>query len=63
MDGTHDEWNRHWQLRSGQIEPQPQSWAMRAGAHMESLILDWYGEQIGQPITRRPIFGMQGKQE
>ena len=53
MDGTDADWNYHWQLRSGQIEPEPPNWAMRAGAHMESLILDWYEEQIGHPITRR----------
>jgi hypothetical protein len=31
----------------------PPNWAMRAGSHMEELILDYYQERLGLPITRR----------
>ncbi|WP_128941029.1 YqaJ viral recombinase family protein [Bradyrhizobium zhanjiangense] len=53
MQGTEADWNAHYQLRAGLVEPDPPSWAMQAGSHMESLILDWYAGQIGHPITRR----------
>ena len=53
MNGSEADWNQHYLLRSGQIAPEPPNWAMRAGSHMESLILDWYEEKIGHPITRR----------
>lgn len=53
MNGGEAEWNRHYLIRSGQIEPDPPTWAMRAGSHMESLILDWFEEQSAHPITRR----------
>jgi hypothetical protein len=52
MNGSEDEWNQHYLIRSGQIAPEPPNWAMRAGSHMESLILDWLEEQ-SSPITRR----------
>jgi hypothetical protein len=53
MNGSEADWTRHYLLRSGQIEPEPPNWAMRAGSHMEKLILDWYEERLGHPITRR----------
>jgi hypothetical protein len=53
MNGGEEEWIRHYLLRSGQIEPEPPNYAMRAGSHMEPLILDWYQEKLGLPITRR----------
>lgn len=53
MNGGEAEWNQHYLIRSGQAEPDPPNWAMRAGSHMEPLILDWFEEQIGHPISRR----------
>jgi hypothetical protein len=53
MVGSADALNRHYLIRSGQAEPEPPSWAMRAGSHMEPLILDWFEAQTEQPITRR----------
>lgn len=53
MNGSEADWTKHYLQRSGQLEPEPPNWAMRAGSHMESLILDWYQEQLGHPITRR----------
>lgn len=53
MVGSADELNQHYLIRSGQIPPEPPSWAMKAGSHMEPLILDWFEEQSGHPITRR----------
>jgi hypothetical protein len=52
MNGSEAEWNQHYLIRTAQIPSEPQNWAMRAGAHMEQLILDWLEEQ-SSPITRR----------
>jgi hypothetical protein len=53
MRGSEADWIEHYLIRSGQLAPPPPNWAMRAGSHMESLVLDWWQEQIGHPITRR----------
>ncbi|KYK50091.1 hypothetical protein A1D31_22535 [Bradyrhizobium liaoningense] len=53
MNGSEYEWVEHYLLRSGQLQPEPPNWAMRVGSHMEPLILDWYQERLGHPITRR----------
>jgi predicted phage-related endonuclease len=42
-----------WRQKVGLDPPQPETWAMRAGAHMERLILDERELQTGQAITRR----------
>jgi hypothetical protein len=52
MRGGEAEWNKHYRIRAGLDQPDPQNWAMRAGSHMESLILDWLEDQ-SSPITRR----------
>jgi hypothetical protein len=52
MHGGEAEWNKHYRVRAGLDQPDPQNWAMRAGSHMEALILDWLQEQ-SSPITRR----------
>ncbi|TYL87390.1 YqaJ viral recombinase family protein [Bradyrhizobium cytisi] len=53
MNGGEEEWVQHYLVRSGQIAPEPTNWAMQAGSHMEPLILDWYQDKLGLPITRR----------
>lgn len=53
MNGSEADWNQHYLVRSGQVAPEAPNWAMRAGSHMEQLILDWYQDKIGHPITRR----------
>jgi hypothetical protein len=53
MNGDEAAINRHVRARLGLDPPEPPNWAMRAGSHMESLILDWYQEKIGHPIIRR----------
>jgi hypothetical protein len=42
-----------WRVKIGLDPPEPENWAMRAGAHMESLILDWVSQTAHSPITRR----------
>jgi hypothetical protein len=41
-----------WRIKVGLDPPEPETWAMRIGAYVESLILDWLSEQTS-PITRR----------
>jgi hypothetical protein len=53
MGGSEDDWNKHYRVRAGIDPPEPSNWAMRAGSHMEPLVLDWFAEQSKQPITRR----------
>jgi hypothetical protein len=53
MHGGEAEWNQHYRMRAGIDPPLQQNWAMRAGSHMEPLILDWFAEQTQHPITRR----------
>src|ERR1700750_1715252 len=57
------EWNHHFLLRTAQIEPDPPNWAMQAGSHMEPLMLDWFEQKLGHPITRRGevVFHSQGE--
>ena len=42
-----------WLIKTGQEPPPPETYAMRAGAHMEVLILNERELQTGQKITRR----------
>jgi hypothetical protein len=42
-----------WLVKTGQEPPPPETWAMRAGAHMESLILDEREFKTGHKLTRR----------
>jgi len=44
---------RIWRVKVGLDPPEPETWPMRAGAHMERLILDERELQTGHPITRR----------
>ncbi|SIO49626.1 hypothetical protein SAMN05443247_06501 [Bradyrhizobium erythrophlei] len=53
MNGSEADWNKHYRIRAGIDQPDPQNWAMRAGSHMEPLILDWFEAQTANPITRR----------
>jgi hypothetical protein len=41
-----------WAVKIGLDPPDPETWAMRAGSHMEPLILDWL-EEHSAPIARR----------
>ncbi len=52
MQGSEAAWNKHYRIRAGLDQPDTPNWAMRAGSHMERLILDWLEEQ-SSPITRR----------
>lgn len=42
-----------WREKVGLDPPQAETWAMKAGAHMECLILDYVASQNAYPITRR----------
>jgi hypothetical protein len=53
MRGSEADWLKHYRIRTGIDAPEPSNWAMRAGSHMEPLILDWFAEKTGHPITRR----------
>ncbi|WP_338821657.1 hypothetical protein [Bradyrhizobium septentrionale] len=52
MHGGEADWIRHYRIRAALDAPDPPNWAMRAGSHMEALVLDWLQEQ-SSPITRR----------
>jgi predicted phage-related endonuclease len=45
--------NKVWREKVGLDPPQPTTWAMKAGSHMEPLILDELELRIGHAITRR----------
>ena len=45
--------NKAFLVKTGQEPPPPTTWAMKAGSHMESLILDELELRIGHAITRR----------
>src|SRR6516165_5032745 len=47
------ELNKAFLVKTGQEPPPPTTWAMKAGSHMESLILDELELRIGHAITRR----------
>ncbi|UPK03145.1 YqaJ viral recombinase family protein [Bradyrhizobium sp. 170] len=53
MQGSAAEWNKHYRIRAAIDPPEPQTWAMKAGSHMEPLILDWFASQTAYSITRR----------
>jgi predicted phage-related endonuclease len=42
-----------WREKVGLDPPQPETYAMRAGSHMEPFILDELQQRTGQAITRR----------
>ena len=41
-----------WRIKVGLDPPEPENWAMRIGAYVEPLVLDWLAETTS-PITRR----------
>jgi hypothetical protein len=41
-----------WRIKVGLDPPEPTTWAMRAGSHMEPLIIDWLESETA-PVTRR----------
>jgi hypothetical protein len=44
-----------WRQCVGLEPPDPESWQMYAGSHMESAILDWREKETGQKITERGV--------
>lgn len=50
---TEAELVRIWRIKVGLDDPEPETYAMRAGSHMEKLILDERELQTGHTISRR----------
>jgi len=50
---TETELVRIWRIKVGLDDPEPETYAMRAGSHMEKLILDERELQTGHTISRR----------